>query len=90
MPLQDVPDQLECFNTFPILSGLLILTFYLVASIPNIRRFMCDMFVSHGLHVLEGAACRAPLRCDASAAVAERKQNRSNDVVPLFYDRFEH
>ena len=52
--------------------------FYLVASthaIPN-------TFVSHGFHVLEGAACRAPLRCDASAAVAERKQFRSN--------RFEH
>jgi hypothetical protein len=82
-----------CFNTFPILSGLLIHTFYLVAStpvIPNTRHFMCDTFVSHGFHVLEGATCRAPLRCDASAAVAERKQIRSNDVVPLFYDRFEH
>jgi hypothetical protein len=74
-----------CFNTFPILSGSLIHTFYLVASthvIPNTRHFMCDTFVSHGFHVLEGAACRAPLRCDASAAVAERKQIRSN--------RFEH
>ena len=45
--------------------------FYLVASthaIPN-------TFVSHGFHVLEGAACRAPLRCDASAAVAERNSS---------------
>ena len=82
-----------CFNTFPILSGSLIHIFYLVASthvIAITRHFMCDTFVSHGFHVLEGAACRAPLRCDASAAVAERKQIQSNGVVPLFYDRFEH
>jgi Zn-finger protein len=29
---EHVPDQLECFNMSPILSGLLILTFYLVVS----------------------------------------------------------
>ena len=82
-----------CFNTFPILSDSLIHIFGLVASthvIPNARHFMCDTFVSHDCHVLEGAACHAPLRCDASAAVAERKQIRSNGVVPLFYDRCEH
>ena len=29
---EHVPDKLECFNMSPILSGLLILTFYLVVS----------------------------------------------------------
>ena len=51
---------------------------------------MRDIFASPRLHVLEGYDCRAPLRCDASDAVAERKQNRSNDAVPLFYNRCEH
>ena len=56
----------------------------------NKKCFMCDIFASPGLRVLEGDDCRAPLRCAASDAVAERKQNQSNDVVPLFYNRCEH
>ena len=88
VPLQDVPDQLECFNTFPILSGLLIHTFYLVAVEKRRLWFptkdVSCVICSSRMACMSWKALLAARHCVATPVLLSRRENRFG-AMTLFH-----
>ena len=81
----DVLDPLESFNASPMLSGLLILTFYLVASTPAIPKKNASCVIcSHRVACMSWKATLAAHHCVATPVMLSRRENRIG-AMTLFH-----